>query len=72
MRVCVCVPVRELEIEPCNKCCAFPDRIAETNFFHISSAKENRTDVPPNASFLRGVINIMHLLNIILLLMIKK
>lgn len=30
--VCVCVytPVRELEIEPCNKRCAFPDRIAET------------------------------------------
>lgn len=32
MLVCVfvCVPVRELEIEPCNKRCAFPDRIAET------------------------------------------
>lgn len=31
-RVCmfVCVPVRELEIELCNKRCAFPDRIAET------------------------------------------
>lgn len=34
MRVCVfvfvCVSVRELEIEPYNKRCAFPDRIAET------------------------------------------
>lgn len=39
--VFVCVPVRELEIEPCNKRCAFPDRIAETfNFIHSSSAKE--------------------------------
>lgn len=28
--VFVCVPVRELEIELCNKRCAFPDRIAET------------------------------------------
>lgn len=54
LRVCVCewvcVPVRELEIEPCNKCCAFSDRIAETNFFHSISAKENRTDVTPKCS----------------------
>lgn len=36
-----CVPVRELEIEPCNKRCAFPDRIAETSFT-APPAKEGR------------------------------
>lgn len=47
--VFLCVPVRELEIEPCNKCCAFPDRIAESSSTAALPKQKKRTDLIQNA-----------------------
>lgn len=74
----VCVPVREFEIEPCNKCCAFPDRIAETLTSSTAALpkkkKKKRTDVTQDAVlFLRNTShNDMHLIIITLLSVIMK
>lgn len=81
--VCVCVfvylPVRELEIEPCNKRCAFPDRIAGTlTSFTAALPKKPKTDVTPNAVLLlpphqKNISgNGMHLIIIALVMVIMK
>lgn len=55
-RVFVCVPVRELEIEPCNKHCAFPDRIAETLTSSTAALpKKGRLMLLIMQSFSRGI-----------------
>lgn len=54
--VFVCVPVRELEIEPCNKHCAFPDRIAETLTSSTAALpKKRRLVLLKMRSFSRGI-----------------
>jgi len=81
--LCVCVfvylPVRELEIEPCNKRCAFPDRIAGTlTSFTAALPKKTKTDVTPNAVLLlpphqKNISgNGMHLIIIALVMVIMK
>lgn len=65
LRVFVCVPVRELEIEPCNKRCAFPDRIAETLTSSTAALpKKRRLMLLKMQSFLQGNMseNSMHLI----------
>lgn len=71
----VCVPVRELEIEPCNKRCAFPDRIAETLTSSTAALpKKQRAMFLKMQSFFQRNISdkSMHLIIITLVTMIMK
>lgn len=75
MCVFVCVPVRELEIEPCNKRCAFPDRIAETLTSSTAALpKKGRLMLLKMQSFFQRNTseNRMHLIIVSLLMVIMK